>query len=99
MKKLALSAVLLAAFSPLLLAGQTERISLFDSYVTVNADGSMLVCETIEVQANRIIEVMVVLMINSMRVIARRGERQRWRCGQAVGFIGSSPVLSHYQPR
>jgi len=51
MKKLALSAVLLAAFSPLLLAGQTERISLFDSYVTVNADGSMLVCETIEVQA------------------------------------------------
>ena len=51
MKKLALSAVLLAAFSPLLLAGQTERIRLFDSYITVNADGSMLVCETIEVQA------------------------------------------------
>ena len=51
MKRLALLAALITAFTPLPLLAQTERIRLFDSYITVNADGSMVVHETIEVEA------------------------------------------------
>src|SRR5690348_3028076 len=51
MKRLVLLATLLAAFTPPPLLAQTERIRLFDSYITVNADGSMVVRETIEVEA------------------------------------------------
>ena len=51
MKRLTLFIALLTAFPSLLLRAQTERIRLFDSYITVNADGSMVVRETIEVEA------------------------------------------------
>ena len=51
MKVRAFFAGLLAIFTPLLLPAQTERIRSFDSYIMVSADGSMLVRESIEVQA------------------------------------------------
>ena len=51
MRARALFTGLLALLAPLLLAAQNERIRSFDSYITVNADGSMVVRETIEVQA------------------------------------------------